>query len=274
MEIARKKLPLLLELGAEFAADGLSVRSDWRYDLVVDYLKASPSYLALRNEALKYKNPWGLPSDYQLVKQVFDDFGPIYKMREADWWTTIGMHLYGVKAADPKLQVVAELNEANQKVIVEKTVADSLVVQIPLAITKSQAIKEFKKLVDGYAFANAVPKAVAPKYQLTNSKLTKYTLMLGLQALRAYEKGMPLWQIGNRLKLILGQCFDESLLDKPKAYLYSDNKEVLSIAASRLIKTAALVAENAARGRLPSDKPFKEAMLDPFKRKAGRPKKG
>jgi hypothetical protein len=98
--------------------------------------------------------------------------------------------------------------------------------------------------------------------------------MLGLQALRAYEKGMPLWQIGNRLKLILGQCFDESLLDKPKAYLYSDNKEVLSIAASRLIKTAALVAENAARGRFPSDKPFKEAMLDPFKRKAGRPKKG
>lgn len=273
MEIARKKLPLLLELGAEFAADGLSVRSDWRYDLVVDYLKASPSYLALRNEALKYKNPWGLPSDYQLVKQVFDDFGPIYKMREADWWTTIGMHLYGVKAADPKLQVVAELNETNLKASVVKTVADSLVVQIPLAITKSQAIKEFKKLVEGYAFANAVPKAVAPKYQLTNSKLTKYTLMLGLQALRAYEKGMPLWQIGNRLKLILGQCFDESLLDKPKAYLYSDNKEVLSIAASRLIKTAALVAENAARGRFPSDKPFKEAMLDPFKRKAGRPKK-
>ena len=273
MGIERRPLPLLLELGAEFNRQGLSVRSDWRYDLVVDYLKASPSYLALRNEELKYKNPWGLPSDYLQVKQVFDDFGPIYKMREAEWWTTIGMHLYGVKAADPKVEVVAELNEANPKTTVARTVADSLVVQIPLAITKSQAIKEFKKLVEGCTFANAVPKAVAPKYQLTNSKLTKYTLMLGLSALRSYEKGVPLWQIGNRLKLIPGQCFDESELDKPKAYLYSDNKEVLSIAASRLIKTAALVAENAARGRFPSDKPFKEAMLDPFKRKAGRPKK-
>ena len=273
MGIERRTLPLILELGAEFGADGLSVRSDWRYDVVVDYLKSSPSYLALRNEALNYTNPWGLPSDYEQVKQVFDDFGPTFKMREADWWAAIGMHLYGVKAADPKVQVVAELDEVNQSVTVAKTVSDSLVVQIPLSITKSQAIKEFKKLVEEYTFANAVPKAVAPKYQLTNSKLTKHTLMLGLKALRLYEKQVPLWQIGNRLKLIPGQCFDESELDKPKAYLYSDNKEVLSIAASRLIKTASLIAENAARGRFPSDKPFKEAMLDPFKRKAGRPRK-
>ena len=135
MGIERRPLPLLLELGAEFNRQGLSVRSDWRYDLVVDYLKASPSYLALRNEELKYKNPWGLPSDYLQVKQVFDDFGPIYKMREAEWWTTIGMHLYGVKAADPKVEVVAELNEANPKTTVAKNVADSLVVQIPLSIT-------------------------------------------------------------------------------------------------------------------------------------------
>jgi hypothetical protein len=273
MDIGRRKLPFLLELGAEFTRHGLSVRSDWRYELVVDYLKASPSYLALRNQELKYKIPWGLPSDYKQVKQVFDDFGPIYKMQEIEWWTKIGMYLYGVKAPYPKLEVVAELNAANQKVFVAKTVADSLVVQVPLSITKSQAIKEFKKLLEEYTFANAVPKAVAPKYQLTNSKLTKYTLMLGLMALRYYEKGMPLWRIGNRLRLIPGQCFDESLLDQSKNYFYSDNKEILSIAASRLIKTAVLIAENAARGRFPSDKPFKEAMLNRYKRKAGRPRK-
>ena len=273
MRIRRKELPLLLELGAEFSTEGLSIRSDWRYDVVVDYLKVSPSYLALRRQEQNYKNPWGLPSDYEEVKQVFNDFGPIYKMREVDWWTTIGMHLYGVKAPDPKVQVVGKLDEGNQVASVEKTVAESLVVQIPLSITKSQAIKEFKKLVAEYTFANAVPKAVAAKYQLTNSKLTKHTLMLGLNALHLYEKEIPLWQIGNKLRLIPGQCFDEKLLDQPKAYLYSDNKEVLSIAASRLIKTAALIAENAARGRFPSDKPFKEAMLEPFKRKAGRPKK-
>ena len=48
-------------------------------------------------------------------------------------------------------------------------------------------------------------------------------------------------------------------------------KTLISVADCQTItKTAALIAENAARGRFPSDKPFKEAMLDPFKRKAGR----
>ena len=51
----------------------------------------------------------------------------------------------------------------------------------------------------------------------------------------------------------------------------ADRKELLSIAASRLIKTAALVAENAARGRFPSDNIFNEAITTPYKRKAGRP---
>jgi len=32
-----------------------------------------------------------------------------------------------------------------------------------------------------------------------------------------------------------------------------------------------LVAENAARGRFPSDKNFSEAITTPYKRKAGRP---
>ena len=52
---------------------------------------------------------------------------------------------------------------------------------------------------------------------------------------------------------------------------YEPVQEVLSIAARRLIRTAALVAENAARGHFPCDKPFAEAQLDYYKRKAGRP---
>jgi hypothetical protein len=51
--------------------------------------------------------------------------------------------------------------------------AAGFVVQIPLSISKSQAIKEFKKLVNEYTFPNTVTKVVAPEYQLTNSKLTK-----------------------------------------------------------------------------------------------------
>jgi hypothetical protein len=64
------------------------------------------------------------------------------------------------------------------------------------------------------------------------------------------------------------QCFNPKYEALEK---YSYNKELLSIAASRLIKTATLVAENAARGRFPSNKPFIEAKLSKNARKAGRP---
>ena len=82
---------------------------------------------------------------------------------------------------------------------------------------------------------------------------------------------MPLWQIGNELNLVPSKTFNQKLLDSKNAYKYSENKEIMSIAASRLIKNAALVAENAARGRFPNNRPFKEAILTPYEREAGRP---
>jgi hypothetical protein len=97
------------------------------------------------------------------------------------------------------------------------------------------------------------------------------TLQNGLTALRLYKKRLPLWKIGNQLRLIPAQSFIESDTGDILAADLADRKELLSIAASRLIRCAALVAENAARGRFPSDKSFSEAITMPYKRKAGRP---
>ena len=85
-----------------------------------------------------------------------------------------------------------------------------------------------------------------------------------------YKRGFPLWKIGNELRLIPAQSFIEKDADKIEIDL-ADRKEILSIAASRLIKTAVLVAENAARGVFPSDKSLSKAITTPYKRKAGRP---
>ena len=50
-------------------------------------------------------------------------------------------------------------------------------------------------------------------------------------------------------------------------------KSYLQIMASKLIHKAELIAENAARGRFPSDKSFPEAVLVSNQRKVGRPGK-
>ena len=266
--IAREEL---IEYGADFDAKGVYVAPDWRYDLIYHYFIASPSYQAVERNLLGQKSPYPLPKDYRLVAKVIQDFGPLYKMREVSWWRETGMHLYGIKAPAAQARLVGSLNNDHKKLAVNKSAYDSVVVDFPLNITVSDAIKQFKRIAENFEFANTTPKLLKPKYQLEKIKLREKNLKLGLDALNLYTKKMPLWQIGNRLNLVSSQTFDEVLLETKMAYKYSENKEIMSIAASRLIRNAGLVAENAARGRFPNNRPFKEAILTPYEREGGRP---
>lgn len=266
--MARKRLNPLLYFGSDYEKTGLSAATSWKYELVVDYLKASPSYGAISRLLKKGINPNKLIKDGQTIAQVVNDFGPIYKIQELDWWTSYGMHLYGVEKPSQEVRVLGELNAKTKSLTAKYHSDDYLVLEIPLSLSITEASKQFKKLATQHNFSNVKPAKVTPKYQLLKSKLSRRTLQLGLDALRQYKNGAPLWAIGNSLKLNLNQCFDPKYEAMEK---YSYNKELLGIAASKLIRTAALVAENAARGRFPSNKPFKEAVLTPYERKAGRP---
>jgi len=269
--LGRKPLPRLISLGADYERAGLSVKPDLRYDLVCDYLKLSPSYEAVMRHLAKQKSPYPLPKDSKVVAKVVNDFGAIYKMREADWWEKIGMGLYGISAPLPSVKVTGTLDKQNKELKNKWSGVDSVVAELPLNLTLPQALKQLRKHLADYQFSAALPKQTAPLYQLSNSKLRIDTLQNGLTALRLYKRGLPLWKIGNQLRLIPAQSFIESEADEILEDELGDRKELLSIAASRLIRCAALVAENAARGRFPSDKNFSEAITTPYKRKAGRP---
>jgi len=261
----------LIEYGSDYDSRGLYVAPDWRYDLIYHYFIASPSYQAVERDLLGQKSPYPLPKDYRLVAKVIQDFGPLYKMREVSWWRETGMHLYGIKAPAPQARLIGSLNKDQEKLVVNKSAYDSIVIDFPLNMTVSDAVKRFKKIASGFEFVKTTPKLLKPKYQLEKIKLREKNLKLGLDALNLYTKKIPLWQIGNFLNLVPSKAFDEKILDTANAYKYSENKEIMSIAASRLIRNAALVAENAARGRFPNNRPFKEAILTPYERESGRP---
>jgi hypothetical protein len=271
MTLKRTRIvPRLLNLEANLGSDGVSVAPDWRYDLVCDYLKASPSYRAVR-KLINGRRVAALPKDFSVVHKVVLEFGDIHRMQEVDWWQKVGKDLYGIATPLPDARGLGVLTASEPAINAKWSGLDSLVLELPLAMTQASALKQIRKLIDAQPFAAQLPPQIAPKYELAKSKLRVETLSTGLLALRYYEKGMPLWQIGNRLGLIPAQTFDERGLAKEEHHKVSYEKEVLSVAARRLIRTALLVAENAARGRFPSDKPFAEAMMDGYKRKAGRP---
>jgi phenylpyruvate tautomerase PptA (4-oxalocrotonate tautomerase family) len=99
----------------------------------------------------------------------------------------------------------------------------------------------------------------------------KEKLILGMREALIKNSGLNQDQVWIYLIDLVPEQMIESDADEILEDELGDRKELLSIAASRLIRCASLVAENAARGRFPSDKNFSEAITTPYKRKAGRP---
>ena len=255
---------------SHFGDHSQAVKQGQRYEFVYEYLKASPSYRAVQS-MLDGGRQEQLPSDHAAVAEVVRDFGDLRRIRRSNWWKEVGTQLYGITAPLTEVRLLGELREDAQKLRSKWTGIDALVLEVPKTLTLPQAIKQVRKALAPHDFANPLPEQAAAKYVLLKSNLRLQTLSQGVLALRYYSQAMPLWQIGNRLRLIPAQAFDERALAKEDHHKVSYEKEVLSIAARRLVRTALLIAENAARGRYPSDRPFDEAMVGAYKRKAGRP---
>jgi hypothetical protein len=266
----RRKLPRVEEQSASYEIDGVFAAADWRYELLLDYLQLSPSYQALTKADGKIDTSVGQPSDAHRVQEVFADFGNVRRIGEARWWRNRGRSLFGIRAPEPAVRTLGRLTAEDSQMVVKWAGVDQLVVTLPLGLTRNSALKKLTKLLAEEPFAQGMTPEVEPKYALHPSKLRKETLVAGIEALKLYRRKEPLWRIGNQLRVVPAQCFDEqNAALNPRNY--NENKIILSIAARRLIRIALLVAENAARGRFPCNKTFPEAMLEQYQRKAGRP---
>jgi hypothetical protein len=263
--------------------EGVDVSPNWRYRLVLPYITQSPSFIAVKNKhnGLDF-NPRDLPNDEALVYELMEKFDLQQPEYDVDyesnwkWWFRSGKHLYGTKEELP--DVKHQLIDANESatIKIENRGYPTMALQIPLTMTAKQAWDGIKAVFNLHSsmydinFDVPLPDVYNAEFKLLPSKLRHDTLLNGAKALPMYKAGIPLWKIGNTLKLSPNNLIDEcdGNLDQDIA---AEKKRVLSIMARRLINTASLVAENAARGRFPSDKPFAEAKLGTFTRTAGRP---
>lgn len=239
-------------LGADFDKDGLSVELDWRYEMVMDYLRLSHSYSAVLLTMQGKKSPYPLPSDYAIVEAVVKDFQDISRIGERQWWDTIGKGLFGIRAPTTNVELASRIDAVNQSATCKWQGSDSLVLTIPVTMKPAQALRQLKELFAAQQLPNSAPPAIAPKYSISNNRMHQQTMNLGVAALRQYKQGKKLREIGDWLEKYAESRYDDS-------------------AIRRLISLAALIAENAARGRFFSNKAFPEALTDTYRRKAGRP---
>jgi hypothetical protein len=267
-----KITPRLEIKGSDYKKTGFYAANSWKYELLVDYLKLSPSYRWACESSAEAERP----KDWRLVDSVFADFGNVLKIKESDWWNKVGFALYGVKAAKTELIDLGFSTDSllNSTKVDEGTAKwsemaspECLLMAVPTNQTKATALRQIREIFKATKF-HGKSESIKPKYSIQSSKLRQRTLVDGVDALKKYKAGMPLWLIGHRLLLS-----DASSKNIAAGHEVAEAKRYLQILASKLIHKAELIAENAARGRFPSDKAFPEAMLVSNQRKVGRPKK-
>jgi hypothetical protein len=239
-------------LGANYVKDGVTVELDWRYEMVMDYLRLSHSYKAVLLTMQGKKSPYPLPSDFAAVEAVVKDFQDINRIGELQWWNTVGKGLFGIRAPVGDVALAGRLDATNQVTSTNWQGTDSLVITIPVAMKPTKALRHLKELLAKQNMPAVMPPLIAPKYTISNNRMHQQTMHLGIGALRRYEQGLKLGEIG---------CW----LDNYCEGGYADT------ATRRLIRLSALIAENAARGRFFSNKIFPEALINTYQRKAGRP---
>jgi hypothetical protein len=259
--------------------DGVYAKEDYRYWAMYEYLKLSPSFIAVWSRLENVTSPYPLPEDADIVEPVVKDFRHIFGMPAWKWWGKHGKYLFGTTAPGPQVIIAGRLSEKNKALTVPWDRNDAVIARIAVNQSKQDALKELEveldRLIAKRQFSVATTDQSAPKYVFLNNRIREATLAVGSEVLTYYcmKRVLPLWWIGNLLGVIPGQCFERDDLPRMATDELAQRKRVLSIATSRIIRTSLLIAENAARGRFPCASPFPQAMVSVFERKAGRPTK-
>lgn len=284
-------------LDADFWRDGFYAKPDYRYAAMYEFVHLSPSFQAVLARRLGVPTPYPQPMDAAAVEPTVDNFyvprGQLTPRTSRalrddpddaalalvdDWWDAQGKRLFGVPAPDRPVRVYGSLTRSNPRRTVELTrgQSDSLVVQISLGQSRDDAIRALKKALDQFTFGGGKQSVHTPQYVFATSRIRPSSLGIAAEVLRMYQYTQdmyPVWWIGNHCHVTRTLSFTQEqalrFTDAELAY----RKRRLHIATSRILQTALLIAENAARGRFPCVAPFKEAQLDALRRRPGRPSK-
>lgn len=289
------------DFSAQYWRHGYFVQEDWRYEAMYRFVHASPSFRAVLAQVRGKTTELPLPKDLERVREVVEDFylpigaktpmtnDSIARMEKLrgfpkneegriahsnDWWDAKGRRLFGLAAPDPSVRVFPALTESHKSIRVERFKNDSVVAQISLGQTIEEALEQLKSALLRFNFSRDNIQVEKPKYKLHDHPIRRSTAAMALTVLEQYyrpEIHNPLWLIGNECAVTKSISFTAEQYEKFKPEELAYRKRRLEIATSRVLRTALLLAENAARGRFPCVEPFEEAQLKAIKRKAGRP---
>lgn len=278
----KKSVPLWVLKSVQFDAFGLHVKPTLAYRLMFEYLLRSPSYELARKanmEGLSASEKKILPSDFEQVLQTYELLGDVRFIAPGDWWLTKGIQAFGNASPKPVARQIFEFSNGplvdkellNQQVstFVDNVrpyegLRQSLLINIPVGIKKSELLKFIDKVLSETKIREG--EVETPRLVIEGQRLRVKSLINGIQLLnvRSARPEWELWRIGKKLEYSKANS-RELDIKAPRRTMDSSeavHREALTKTVHKSLMKYERTAENAARGKFPSDAEVAKVEFD------------
>lgn len=279
--MAKKRLPWKLR-GSDFNEPGWSTRPTVGYELFFEFLRLSPSYELARKaseEGLTAEEKKSLPSDFREVQKTYAMLGNVQTTLYRQWWLSRGLRTFGNPHKRPAVHQIAELKggvDVSASAVLDgldqllsttrrdEGLAPALLLSVPLGQRKSDVLRQFSRLLDKYAEVSGTTQP--PKLKLMGQRLRAKVLFSGIRLLwfKAAKPKWELWRLGAKagLSQTYSSVLDVAAPRKVKDEMEMHDREMMSKITYRALVKFEAIAENAARGRFPSEASVEQVPFD------------
>lgn len=225
----------------------VSGNANYKHEYMFYYLMISPSYwLAHRviglGEQLDTKE---LPKDFSKVIETYNKIGDVYTKHFVEWWKDIGKEAFEEKAND------------------------RIWIGIDPSKSKDELLKNFEEFLNKLENRKKTPDSNKLRFEVNKIRLTSLSKRHSLVLERAMFNGKrgfkkeQLWKLLKSVEYPSSRS-KEVRLNSKKTANNLETRTYLSILASKNIKQAFYIAENAARGRFPCQEPIDTGLKFDF----------
>lgn len=280
--MAKTRIPWAAR-ASDFNQPGLHTQMHRGYMLFFEFLRLSPSYELARKsrqEGLTDVEKAGLPSDFDQVLATYDMLGDVQRILFRQWWLKRGLKAFGNPYTKPKVHAIKPLpakqnlglndcSEALHTYLSDIRAGEglnpALLLSIPLGRRKTEVLKQVSKLLDQYAEAELSAMAKPPlAFVGKRMHIMKLVNNLSVLTFKAAKPKWQLWRLGAyaNISKTYSPLLDPNSSRKVIDHNNRTERELMAKITYRTLKRAEAIAENAARGRFPSDAPVEQSHFD------------
>lgn len=280
--MAKTLLPWKLR-ASDFDKPGWHTRPTVGFELMLAFLRVSPSYELARKEheeGLTEEEKRGLPADFAEVRKTYALLGDVQRTLFRAWWLKRGLKAFGNPHTKPRVHEIAALENSMDASVEhlrqpleeylgetrrDEGLGAALLVSIPLGRRKGEILTQISRLLDRHSQVEAAT-AKAPTLRLMGQRLRTKSLLTGLRLLwfRAAKPKWELWRLGAlaRLSETYSKVLDPNAGRRVKDVIEQTDRDMMTKITYRALNKFEAIAENAARGKFPSDAPVEKAPFD------------